>query len=301
MKLLGLACLLLACISNDTNAEDPLDFVEVAAGVFVFEGEIKDIFASKKGMVSNVTFVVGKQAVAVVDTGASFNQGKLIHDAIRRQTQLPIKYVINTHVHLDHIFGNQAYKADAPEFVAHKNFQQELAAKGAYYQSRMQTAEFAGSEIVEATRLIDKTETIDLGERPLQLTAVQRAHTNHDLMVYDMKTTTLIAGDLVFVEHCPVIDGSVSGWLAVLADIQALDFSLLVPGHGPVQNDKSALVKMMRYLGDLRAEVRVAIDNQIDLDIASNTVLQDAAPQWRLFDEYHKRNVIAAYTELEWE
>ncbi len=301
MKLLGLVCFVLASISHNLNAEDSLDFVEVAAGVFVFQGDIKDIFAAKEGMVSNVTFVIGKQAVAVVDTGASYKQGKRIRAAISKQTQLPIKYVINTHVHLDHIFGNQAFVAEAPEFVAHKNFQQELAAKGAYYQSRMKTAEFAGSEIVEATRLIGKTETINLGDRPLQLTAVQRAHTNHDLMVYDTNTATLIAGDLVFVEHCPVIDGSLSGWLAVLADIQKMDFSVLVPGHGPVQKDKSALTKMMRYLSDLQTAVRVAIDEQIDLDTASNTVLQAAAPEWRLFDEYHKRNVIAAYTELEWE
>lgn len=301
MKPLALVCLFVASIAYQTRAEDRLDFIEVAAGVFVFEGEIKDIFASKEGMVSNVSFVIGKQAVAVVDTGASFKQGKLIREAIRRHTRLPIKYVINTHVHLDHIFGNQAFVADAPEFVAHKNFQQELAAKGPYYQTRMQTAEFAGSEIVEATHLISKTKTINLGDRPLRLIAAQRAHTNHDLMVYDINTATLIAGDLVFVDHCPVIDGSLSGWLAVLTDIQKLDFSLLIPGHGPVQGDKSALTKMMRYLGDLRAEVRVAIDKQIDLDVASNTILLDEAPRWSLFDEYHKRNVIAAYTELEWE
>lgn len=278
-----------------------MDFVEVTEGIFMFEGEIKDIFASKKGMVSNVAFIIGKEAVAVVDTGASFKQGKLIHEAIRRQTQLPIKYVINTHVHLDHIFGNQAFVADAPEFIAHKNFPQELAAKGPYYQTRMQAAEFAGSAIVEATRLISKTETINLGDRPIRLIAAQRAHTNHDLMVFDINTATLIAGDLVFVDHCPVIDGSLSGWLAVLANIQKLNFSFLIPGHGPVQRNKSALSKMTRYLGNLQVAVRTAISEQTDLDTASNTLLLDEAPQWSLFDEFHKRNVIAAYTELEWE
>lgn len=301
MKALALVYFLLASISVYTNAADQLDFVEVSAGVFVFEGEIKDIFASQEGMVSNVTFVIGKRAVAVVDTGASLNQGKLIRQAIRRETQLPIEYVINTHVHLDHIFGNQAFVADAPEFVAHINFQQELAAKGVYYQSRMQTAEFGGSEIVEATRLISKTETINLGDRPLRLIAAQRAHTNHDLMVYDINTATLIAGDLVFVDHCPVIDGSLSGWLTVLADIEKLDFSTLVPGHGSVQRDKSALTKMTRYFSGLQAAVRTAIDEQIYLGVASDTLLLDQAPHWILFDEYHKRNVIAAYTELEWE
>ncbi|MGI9285635.1 MAG: MBL fold metallo-hydrolase, partial [Pseudomonadales bacterium] len=211
MKPFALVCFILASVAYDSRAEESLNFTEVAAGVFVFEGEIKDIFASKKSMVSNVAFIIGKQAVAVVDTGASLNQGKLIRQAIRRHTQLPIEYVLNTHVHLDHIFGNQAFVADAPEFIAHKNYAQELAAKGPYYLTRMQAEEFAGSEIVNATRLISKTETINLGDRSIRLIAAQRAHTNHDLMVYDINTATLIAGDLVFVDHCPVIDGSLSG------------------------------------------------------------------------------------------
>ena len=68
-----------------------------------------------------------------------------------------------------------------------------------------------------------------------------------------------------------------------------------------MQRNKSALSKMTRYLGNLQVAVRTAISEQMDLDTASNTLLLDEAPQWSLFDEFHKRNVIAAYTELEWE
>ena len=87
----------------------------------------------------------------------------------------------------------------------------------------------------------------------------------------------------------------------MLSDIEKLDFSTLVPGHGSVQQDKSALTKMTGYFSSLQAAVRTAIDEQVYLDVASDTLLLDQAPHWTLFDEYHKRNVISAYTELEWE
>jgi hypothetical protein len=87
----------------------------------------------------------------------------------------------------------------------------------------------------------------------------------------------------------------------VLANIEKLDFSMLVPGHGSVQRDKSALTKMIDYFSGLQAAVRTAIDTQVYLDVASDTLLLDQASHWSLFDEYHKRNVISAYTELEWE
>jgi quinoprotein relay system zinc metallohydrolase 2 len=283
------------------EADDTLEFTEVADNIFMFEGEIDELFASRHGQVSNVVFIIGKQAVAVVDTGASVTQGTLIKQAIRNQTQLPIKYVINTHAHPDHIFGNQAFTADAAEFIAHSNYAQELATKSAYYQQRMQQAGFALSAIVEPTRLLKATETIDLGDRPLRLIASARAHSNSDVMVYDAQTATLIAGDLVFVDHCPVIAGSLRGWQTLLAELQAMNFSLLIPGHGAAQQDKAALTNMQRYFDLLSTAVSQAIDEQIDLNIASNTLLQSEAQHWRLFAEIHPRNVIAAYTELEWE
>ncbi len=302
MKHIALWCLTLVAIACSANAEDTLNFVEVSDGIFMFEGEINDIFASKNGRVSNTVFIIGKEAVAVVDTGASLKQGKLIRQAIKSRTQLPIKYVINTHVHLDHIFGNQAFVTDTPEFIAHKNYQQALAAKGRYYQSRLAEVGLGAPDIIKASRLIGKTVTLNLGDRPIRLTAMGRAHTNNDLMIYDVNTATLVAGDLVFVDHCPVIDrGSLAGWLGVLAQLQKLNFSLLIPGHGPLQTDKSALTKMTRYLTHLQSTVREAVAKQMDLHTASNTLLQDEAKHWRLFNEFHKRNIIAAYTELEWE
>ena len=293
--------ILLFLLSGQVYAEEKMEFSEVADGIYMFEGTMEEMFSSEKGMVANVTFIVGTEAVAVIDTGSSYRQGQLIFQAIRSRTPLPVKYVINTHVHLDHIFGNRAFVGEKPQFVVHEKFPRALAARGQYYRDRLEGSWYEGTEVVQATRLISRVETIDLGDRGLILTPHGPAHTNNDLTVFDKNTGTLVAGDLVFVDHLPVLDGSINGWLEEIATLEKAEFSFLIPGHGPVQRDKSSIGKIKDYLTTLRGEVRKAIAEQMDLEEASNSLLAEQAPHWKLFDEFHKRNVIAAYTELEWE
>lgn len=114
-----------------------LEFDQIAQGVYVYTGKIDDVFSSPYGLVSNSTFVVGEKSVAVIDTGTSLRQGKLIRKAIRMVTDLPISHVISTHVHLDHIFGNRAFLDDHPDFVAHHKILSDLRAKAPYYQDRL--------------------------------------------------------------------------------------------------------------------------------------------------------------------
>ena len=284
-----------------TIQAQPLLFTEVVDGLFVFEGKIADVFDEKKGMVANVTFIIGSTSVAIIDTGSSYRQGLLIKQAIRQQTNLPIKYIINSHVHLDHIFGNQAFVIDKPQFISHHKYPAQLNAKGSYYLNRLNAPWYAGTQIIQPTRLIHQKTIINLGNRELVLMPLINAHTDHDLMVFDQKSATLIAGDIIFVNHCPVLYGSLIGWINLIFQLQKIHISQIVPGHGPVSTKKMALMKIKHYLITLRAAVTTAIKNQINLATASKTLLLDHAQDWQLFDEFHQRNIITAYTELEWE
>ena len=280
---------------------EQLAFAEVADGVYFFEGEVADVLESPYGMVANVAFVVGDAAVAVIDSGSSLRQGQLIRAAIREVTDLPIRYVINTHVHLDHIFGNAAFVADQPAFIAHRRFANELAAKGGYYLSRLTAPWFRGTAVIEATDLLSEARAIDLGNRVMTVNVHGRAHTHHDLSVYDHRTDTLVAGDLVFVGHCPSLEGSVDGWIDTLQQIEQASYARILPGHGPVQTDNRAIAKQRGYLQRLASTVRAAIAEQMDLQTASNTLMLDEVDDWQLCSSFHTRNVIQAYTELEWE
>ncbi|WP_407332048.1 quinoprotein relay system zinc metallohydrolase 2 [Enterovibrio sp. 27052020O] len=296
-----LASIWLSIFAAFSSLAQAIYLQEVAPGVYYHQGKIDDLFTTESDPVANITVVVGDEAVAVIDTGGSRRAGEAIYQAIRDITPLPIRYVINTHVHPDHNFGNQAFVADKPEFIAHTRYPGDFNAKAGYYLQRLTAPWFEGTTPIGATRLIESQAEIDLGHRILLLTAHERAHTRHDLSVFDSTTGTLITGDLLFVEHVPTLDGSLTGWINVTKTLEAMPFQRVIPGHGPVQIGKNAFEKQTHYLFSLAQEVRAAINQPIDINTASLTVLTSHAKDWKLFEQFHSRNVIQAYKELEWE
>jgi glyoxylase-like metal-dependent hydrolase (beta-lactamase superfamily II) len=136
----------------------------------------------------------------------------------------------------------------------------------------------------------------------LQLQAHRTAHTDNDLSVFDMATNTLLASDLLFIDRIPVIDGSLNGWLAVLDDLRRLRADRVVPGHGPASAPwPAALDAEERYLRTLQTDIRALIADGATMEQAVETAGRDEKTAWLLFDEYHARNVVTAFAELEWE
>src|SRR6202167_5260996 len=121
---IGLAVLCIPLSLAAGAAPAALELQQPAPGVFVHLGKPLALDAPGHDDIANIGFIVGTRCVAVIDTGGSVRVGRALHAAIRRSTSLPICYVINTHVHVDHVLGNAAFKNDAPTFVGHA----ELAA-----------------------------------------------------------------------------------------------------------------------------------------------------------------------------
>jgi glyoxylase-like metal-dependent hydrolase (beta-lactamase superfamily II) len=143
---------------------------------------------------------------------------------------------------------------------------------------------------------------IDLGNRRLTLRAHAVAHTSTDVSVFDHATGTLLPADLLFVGRVPALDGSLTGWLAELASLAAIEAARAVPGHGRIAVDfPAAAADLTRYLAVLRDGTRAAIAANRGVANAAATVALSERARWTLFDDYNPRNVTEAYKELEWE
>lgn len=284
-------------------ASSPVE--EIAPGIFVAQGAVALASPANRGAIANRVFVVGEEAVAVIDTGGSFANGEALRAAIRERTQLPIRYVINTHMHPDHVLGNAAFRQDGALFVGHYKLPRALSARAQQYlqANRALIGEgFAGTEIVPPTILIQEQMSLDLGHRMLRLTAHATAHTDNDLTVLDERTGTLILGDLLFKDHLPAIDGSLNGWIAVLERLMQQPARQVVPGHGPASLPwPQGGEDQRRYLTALRSDLRGAVRTGWPLAKAMDNIPVHEPEHWGLIDAFHKRNISAAYGEMEWE
>jgi quinoprotein relay system zinc metallohydrolase 2 len=303
LRLLVAASFLLGL--GSTLRAETLSLKEVAPGIFVHQGvhEVPDI--KNRGEIANIGFVIGERCVAVIDSGGSPDQGQRLRDEIKQRTQVPICYVINTHVHPDHIYGNKSFRHEGVRFVGHHKLAQAMALRAPYYSDMAQRdlgMTLSHDHFVPPDLPVQGTLDLDLGGRTLKLTAHPTAHTDNDLSVFDTQTRTLWLADLLFMGHLPVLDGSLLGWLREIDRLRQIDASQVIPGHGPVTADwPLALTGEENYLQSLASEIRTAIQSNKTIEQAMNEVGQKSRTDWQLFDAFHKRNVATAFAELEWE
>jgi len=241
----------------------------------------------------------------VIDTGGSVREGQQLKAAIRARTDKPIRYVIYTHGHPDHVLGGAAFVADGTELAGHRNLPRAMAARGPFYLDAfrriMGAPAMDGVRMVLPTLLVDGTVKLDLGARILTLRSWPTAHSDSDVTVLDEQTKTLFAGDLVFLTHIPVLDGNIRGWLDVIDELGTLPAQRVIPGHGSVSEWPGALTDQRRYLETLASDVRRLVARGAPITAAADTAAATERSRWQLFDDYNARNATTAFSEIEWE
>lgn len=282
----------------------PFPMIEVAPGLHVRQGVHEEATAENQDGIANIGFAIGGESVAVLDPGGSRADGERLRASIRARTGLPIRYVVMTHLHPDHVFGAVAFEDDRPVFVGHARMAGMLVQRGEFYRNGLADAlgiEEAG-DYAKPDLLVSNTASLDLGGRRLRLQAHPTAHTDNDLSILDEATGTLWLGDLLFVDRVPALDGSILGWLAQTRALRGSPATRAVPGHGPaVVPWPGAAAPQERYLSELVRAVRAIIAHGGDIEQAVATAGEAERGRWALFDDYNGRNVTGAFKELEWE
>ena len=303
--LAGLAALLVLPLA--ARAANPFSLQQIAPGEFVHLGQPLPLDAAGHDDIANIGFILGRRCVAVIDTGGSVRTGRALRAAIAERTSLPVCYVINTHVHVDHLLGNAAFAADHPQFIAHAQLNEALARSREFFL-RTYAADLdppaSPAQLIGAQRGVplDGELRIDLGERTLVLHAWPRAHTDCDLSVYDPASGTLWTGDLLFVRRTPVVDDSVRGWLKVIQALAGQPVRRFIPGHGEPGIDLAAALATERgYLQMLVDQVGTAIAHGRPLQQALKDFPPNDRDRWLLWEETNPHNVARVYQELEWE
>ena len=216
----------------------------------------KNLFTVTNGdtVDSNTTFLITRDGVVVVDTRVTPNEAKQVLAEIRKRTDLPILYTINTHYHGDHTFGNQVFEGKGP-IIAHESVRRNLfGGSGNDHLEYFKSKNIPGMDetVVTLPNLVFKEEMeIFVGGYSLRLMHV-RGHTDGDVYIYIEQLKTLITGDLVSYKKIPSLkDAYVEEWIAAMDLLGDFDAEIYIPGHGE-PGGKPVLIAMKHYLLKLK-------------------------------------------------
>ncbi len=257
---------------------------------------------------SNAGFIVGNNGVAVIDTFQGVAPAKDLLAEIRKITSLPIRYVVNTHYHLDHVGGNAVF-ADAGALI--------IAQRNVFGWERTENLKFFGTDpkperraFVEALVLPDVTYTdaidLRLGDRLIEV-RYMLGHTGGDSVVTvpgakDKTADIVFGGDLIWQKHLPnLIDASTAPWVETLDKLLAgHPNSVFVSGHGGIATPAD-VTDFRNYLATLRKSVAKSQTSGLadDALVAAVTAeLKDTYAKWGFFDHFIKPNITLTAAEL---
>jgi glyoxylase-like metal-dependent hydrolase (beta-lactamase superfamily II) len=288
-------------------ADDAVRARMVAPDIWFVQGQAAMGSAANRNFISNAAFVVTGAGVVVIDALGSPTLATELIAEIRRVTTQPIRYVIVTHYHADHIYGLQAFKAAGATIVAHRAGREYLDSDTSRLRldaSRQDLFPWIDetTRVVAADRWLDAPETrLRVGAYDFRIRHVGPAHTSEDLVVFVPRRGVLFAGDLVFQGRIPFIGQADSRqWIASLTHLLDFKARLVVPGHGPVSTDPAADLNLTRdYLVYLRKTMGDAARELEPFDEAYAKTDWSRFARLPLFQAVNRMNAYNTYLLME--
>jgi cyclase len=231
---------------------------------------------------SNAGFIVGKDYVVVVDSLATVGLTQRFRDDIGKITDKPIRYLINTHHHGDHTYGNHVFAGAT--IISHDYCRHEVTGTGMMDPGLLNTIfpEFDFREIAATPAHItfDTQLTLHVDGREVRLLHFGPGHTAGDIIVHLPEEGIIFAGDFIFLYSTPLgMEGSFAGWLKNLDALAKLDARVYVPGHGPVCRVEG-LNLCRDYLIFVQREAKKRFDKGMTVDEAAKDIALGQFKQW---------------------
>ena len=280
-------------------------FERVANGVYAFIGETGARTSANEGLNANLGLVVTPAGALLIDSGASFQGARQIHEAVRGVTAQPVRWVINTGSQDHRWLGNDYFQAQGAELIAHAGAEADLRERGNDQLQALRAVlgtKADGTVPVLPTRWLQRSdERLELGGVVIELKHRGGAHTPGDLLVWLPAQRVLFSGDTVYVDRLlGVLPVSRSkAWLETFGAIEALNPERIVPGHGRVCTLDQAQRETRDYLLALRTHMKRAVDDGQDISVAVKAF--DTRPWLHMQNstELMPGNASRVYLELE--
>ena len=311
-KLAAFVFLLSFCLSSfaSSHAKKPdvdMQAIKVSDHIWYVKGKA-GIATENEGFVSNAAFVITGDGVVIFDALGTPALADLLLKEIRKFTQEPIRKVIVSHYHADHIYGLQVFKDEGAEILAPAGVIDYLNSDSA--GSRLEERRVSlspwvneNTRLVAPDRYIKQSEKFKLGEVEFTISLLGSAHSEGDLTLFVEPDKVLFSGDVIFDGRIPWLgDADTVNWLATLNNIKTAKPAAIVPGHGELSSDPEALIKLTyNYLEFVRAKMKAAVDDWVTFDDAYDEVEWGEYEYLPAFFEANRRNAYQVYLSLEQE
>lgn len=309
-SLFGAALALVGVAGSAAAADYPpvdveMELQQVSEHVYYVQGEAGTA-VDNAGFISNASAVVTDAGIVIVDALGSPSLADKFLGLLRQVSDAPVKTVVLTHYHADHIYGLQRFTALGAEVIAPAGAADYIGSPQA--KTLLEERRFLLDPwINEATRVVapdrfleDETE-IEVGGVRLTLTPVGAAHSSGDMTVYVEPDQVLLSGDVIFEGRVPFVgDANTGHWLSLLEQMEAAEVRALVPGHGPAAEAPNEAVALTReYLAHLRESMGAAVEEFVPFDTAYANTDWSEFDHLPAFEAANRRNAYQVYLSLE--
>ncbi len=241
--------LLIAAVGGNAFAGQGL--TKIADDVYSYV-DVKNA-APGNSFAANAGIVIGSDGILVVDTLISAKEAQRFMADIRKVSPKPVKFVVDTHYHLDHAFGNGKFVKAGAIVISHDADRKNLEEKGEYELKHanefgLTKEDMRGTAIALPSLTFSDRMTVYLGSEKVELIYFGPSHTKGSVLVYLPERKILFTGDILFTDFHPYMgEGDLQGWIRNLDYILSLDVKTIIPGHGPISGKKD-VERMKEYL-----------------------------------------------------